>query len=62
MEESLYQEDDQEGYNLRSRIVAPMTPGPTKHPDPQARNIVAPVKKMTVPPKKTAKAITTINS
>ena len=54
MEESLYHADDQEGYNLRSRIVAPMkkTPGPIKHPDPQARNILAPAKKMTVPPKK----------
>ena len=32
MEEYLYQEDDQEGYNLRSRIVAPMknTPALTK--------------------------------
>ena len=53
MEESLYQEDDQEGYNLRSRIVAPMKkiPSPTKQPPPQARKIVVPAKKMIVPPK-----------
>ena len=53
MEESLYQEDDQEGYNLRSRIVSLMrkTPTPTKQPAPQARKIAAPAKKMIIPPK-----------
>ena len=53
MEESMYQVDGQEGYNLRSRIVAPMkkTPAPTKQPAPQARKIVSPTKKMIVPPK-----------
>ena len=54
MEESLYQADDQEGYNLRSRIVTPMKRGPTlmKQPSPPSKNIVAPAKKMIVPPKK----------
>ena len=49
----MYQEDDQEGYNLRSRIVAPMkkSPAPTKKHAPQATKIVAPAKKMIVPPK-----------
>ena len=53
IEESLYQGYDQEGYNLRSRIVAPMkkTPTLTKHPSPHARKNSAPTKKMTVPPK-----------
>ena len=53
MEESLYQEDDQEGYNLRSRIVAPMkkSPAPTKQPAPPAKNVVAPAKKMAALPK-----------
>ena len=53
MEESLYQEDDQEGYNLRSRIVAPIkkTPTPTKQFVPQARKIAALAKKMANPPK-----------
>ena len=53
MEESLYQVDDQEGYNLRSRIVAPMkkSPAPTKQPTPPAKKIVAPAKKMDAPPK-----------
>ena len=59
MEEYLYQADDQEGYNLRSRIVAPMkkTPAPTKQPTPQARKIVAPAKKMIVPPKQEKKTL-----
>ena len=54
MEESLYQVNDQEGYNLRSRIVAPTKKGPTltKQPSPPSKNIVAPAKKMIVPPKK----------
>ena len=53
MEESLYQEDDQEGYNLRSRIVALVkkSPAPTKQPAPPAKKIVAPAKKMDSPPK-----------
>ena len=53
MEESLYQVDDQEGYNLRSRIVAPVkkSPTPTKQPAPLAKKIVAPKKKMAAPPK-----------
>ena len=53
MEESLYQVDDQEGYNLRSRIVAPVkkSPAPTKQPTPPAKKIVAPTKKMVAPPK-----------
>ena len=52
-EESLYQVDDQEGYNLISIIVAHMkkSPAPTKKPAPQARKIVAAAKKMIVPPK-----------
>ena len=29
MEESLYQADDQEGYNLRSKIIAPVKKSPT---------------------------------
>ena len=53
MEEYSYQVDDQEGYNLRSIIVAPMkkSPSPTKHPAPPAKKITAPAKKMVAPPK-----------
>ena len=53
MEESLYQADDQEGYNLRSRIVAPVkkSPAPTKQPAPPAKNITSLGKKMATPPK-----------
>ena len=53
MEESLYQDDDQECYNLRSTIVAPMkkSPAPTKQPAPPAKKIVAPTKKKAAPPK-----------
>ena len=53
MEESLYQEDDQEGYNLRSRIVAPVkeSPAPTKKPAPPAKNIAATTNKMDAPSK-----------
>ena len=53
MEESLYREDDQEGYNLRSIIFSPMkkTHVPTKQLAFQARNIDAPANKMTAPPK-----------
>ena len=52
MEESLYQEDDQEGYNLRSKIVAPMkkSPTPTKHPATSSKRIVVPPKKMDATP------------
>ena len=54
MEESLYQADDQEGYNLRSIIVAPMkkSPSPTNQPVVNAKNIASPTKKMVVPPRK----------
>ena len=53
MEEYLYQVDDQEGYNLRSRIVAPVkkSPAPTKHPAPPTKKIVAPAKRLAAPPK-----------
>ena len=53
MEESLYQEDDQEGYNLRSKIVAPVKKSlaPTKQLAPPAKKIAAPAKKTIVPPK-----------
>ena len=53
MEEYLYQVDDQEGYNLRSRIVAPMKKGPTptKQPAHPTKKIAAPTKKMIFPPK-----------
>ena len=53
MEESLYQADDLEGYNLRSRIVAHVkkSPSPTKHPAPPAKKIAAPAKKVAAPPK-----------
>ena len=52
-EESLYQEDDQGGYNLSSRIVAPRKKShvPTNWPAPLAKNIVVPIKKMDAPPK-----------
>ena len=52
-EESLYQADDQEGYNLRFRIISPMkkSPTPTKKHVPPAKNIDAPAKKMVSPPK-----------
>ena len=52
-EESLYQEDDQGGYNLRSRIVAPGKKShlPTKQSAPLAKKIAAPAKKMATPPK-----------
>ena len=53
MEEYFYWEDDQEGYNLRSRIVSPVkkSPAPTKQPASPAKNIIAATKKMIVPPK-----------
>ena len=53
MEESLYQADDQEVYNLRSRIVAPVKKSyaPKKQPAPPTKKIVAPEKKMASPPK-----------
>ena len=52
-EESLYQEDDQEGYNLTSRIVAPVkkNPTPTKKPAPLAKKIVATAKMIAAPSK-----------
>ena len=50
-EEALYQEDDQGGYNLRSRIVAPVNKSriPTKVPVPPAKKIADPPKKMVAP-------------
>ena len=53
IEESLYQVDDQVGYNLRSRIVAPVKKSlaPTKQLAPPAKKIAAPTKKMVSPPK-----------
>ena len=53
IEESLYQEDDQGGYNLRSRIVAPRkkSPVPTKNYAPPSKNIIASTMKMVAPPK-----------
>ena len=52
-EESLYREDDQEGYNLRSRIVAPVkkNPSPAKQSTSHVRKIVAPTKKIAAPSK-----------
>ena len=52
-EEALYQEDDQGGYNLRSRIVAlaKKSPAPTKQPAPPTKKIAAPAKKMVASPK-----------
>ena len=43
MEGSLYQEDDQEGYNLRSIIVSPVkkSPTPIEHPAPPTKKIDA---------------------
>ena len=53
MEESLYQADDQEGYNLRSIIVAPMKKNPTliKKPIVNAKRIFATAKMRDVPPR-----------
>ena len=53
-EESLYQEDDQGGYNLRSMIVSPGKKShvPTKYPAPLAKKIASPAKKMDAPSKK----------
>ena len=52
-EESLYQEDDQGGYNLSSNIVSPKkkSPIPTKKPTYLAKKSAAPIKKMDGPPK-----------
>ena len=52
-EESLYQEDDQGGYNLRSEIVAPRkkNPGPTKQSASPVKKIAAPAKKIAAPSK-----------
>ena len=53
MEESLYQKDDQEGYNLRSRLVAPPKKNdvPANHPATSAKRIDVPPKKMATTPK-----------
>ena len=57
-EESLYQEDDQGGYNLRSKpsakkhlIVAPRKKNniPTKQPASLVKKIAAPAKKIVAP-------------
>ena len=52
-EESLYQADDQEGYNLRSRIVAPIkkSHAPAKQPTSHVRNIASFTKIIATPPK-----------
>ena len=59
MEESLYQVNDQEGYNLRSRIVAPMKKNPAlaKQSASPIRNIDAPTKKIVAPPKQQQKPL-----
>ena len=53
MEESLYQVDDQEGYNLRYRLVSPPNKNvvPAKKPTTLAKRIVVPPKKMATTPK-----------
>ena len=53
MEEYLYQADDQEGYNLRSRLVAPPKKNvvPTKDPATSAKRVSIPPKKMAATPK-----------
>ena len=53
MEKSMYQADDQEGYNLRSRLVAPpkKNAGPAKNPATLAKRIAVPPKKMAATPK-----------
>ena len=53
-EESLYQAYDQEVYNLRSRIVAPIKKSPAlaKQTVSLVRNIVAVAKNISTPPKK----------
>ena len=48
-EEAVYQADDQGGYNMKSRIIAP----PKKMVVP-AKKPATPAKKVTVPPKKMA--------
>ena len=52
-EEAFYQEYDQGGYNLRSKIVAPGKKSlvPTKRVSPPIKNIAAPGKRMAGPPK-----------
>ena len=54
MEESLYQADDQEGYNMRSKLVAPPKKNvvPAKQPATSAKRIVVPPKKMVFTPKR----------
>ena len=53
IEEALYEEDDQGGYNLRSRFVAPPKKNvvPAKQPATLAKRIVVPPKKMATNPK-----------
>ena len=53
MEESMYKADDQEGYNLRSRFVAPPKKNvvTAKQPTNPAKRIVVPPKKMDATPK-----------
>ena len=53
MEESLCQEDYHEGYNLRSRLVAPPKKNvvPAKHPTNPTKRIVVPSKNMAATPR-----------
>ena len=66
IEESLYQADDQGGYNLRSKpaaqkrlIVAPVkkNPVPTKQSASPVKKIAAPAKKIAAPSKQQQKSL-----
>jgi hypothetical protein len=59
IEEYFYQKGDQPGYNLRSKIVAPMPllAAPGKKKEVSAKQPTAPVKKTSTPPKQKQKKL-----